>query len=76
MTPSTKTVTKFLMAATQMSIWEMVEIKDLAVGIFNQDLRMHLPGVFDDDQFLLATTLDGFFTDGLADFDVLEADVS
>ena len=33
MTPSTKTVTKFLMAATQMSIWEMVEIKvEMAMG--------------------------------------------
>ncbi len=53
---------------------QVMEVENLAFGIFHQDLRMHLAGVFDDDELLLATTLDGFLADRLADLDVLESD--
>ena len=53
---------------------EVVEIENVAVLVLDQDLRVHLAGMLDDDHFVLLGSLRGLHANRLADFDVPETD--
>jgi hypothetical protein len=51
---------------------QVVEVEELARLVLDDDLRVLLAGVLDDDELIGAALLGGLLAHGLADLDVLE----